>query len=153
MSSKRFFKKSKKNTPASKSKKQSPSISRTIPASTKLSFPKITLARIVKLYSGSLKIVVATLFILAVAIVGLDLQKNIQEKQSIDIEREKLAQELKFWNDFIGEHEDYADAYFNIAVLEYKLGDTAQAKTYLKKGLVLDPNSENGKKIEDSLSR
>lgn len=106
-----------------------------------------------KIYRLSLKVFIVFIFILAVIIIGLDLQANIQAKQDIDLEREKLTRELKFWEDFIVKHQDYKDAYFQASILEYKLGNTSMAKAYVEKGLSLDPNSEDGKKIEELISK
>lgn len=123
--------------------KQFPRIYRIIPDSEKL----------LRIYRLSLKAFVAFIFILAVIVVGLDLQANTQERQTIDLEREKLTKELKYWEDFIAKHQNYRDAYLQASILEYKLGNTSKAKMYVEKGLALDPNSENGRKIEKFLSK
>jgi len=112
--------------------------------------PAVTL---LKIYGTGLKAFTVFIFLLAVVVVGLDLQKNIQEKQTVDLEREKLVKELKFWRSFIAEHEDSRDAYFQASILEYKLGNRRKAKMYVEKGLSLDPNSKEGKKIEETLGK
>lgn len=114
-----------------------------------ISDPKMLL----KIYRGSLKIFIVFIFLLAVVIVGIDLQKNIQAKQSIDLEKNKLTKELRFWESFIAQHQDYRDAYFQASILEYKLGKMVRAKKYVEKGLSLDPNSKEGRKIEQFLSK
>lgn len=132
---------------------QSPSNSRTITESFRFSFPKLNSVMLLKIYRGTLKLFIALSFILAIAIVGLDLDANIREKKSIDLEREKLAQDLMFWESFIAEHKNYRDAYFQASILEYKLGDSPTAKKYVEKGLSLDPNSKEGRKIEEFLNK
>lgn len=144
-------------------KKKSPSISRSIPdfakatlgkpASFKFSLPKINNVALVKIYGTILKIFVALIFVVAVIIVGFDFQNNLRLKQKIDSQREILIRELKFWEDFISKQQNYADAYFQVSSLEYRLGSTLQAKIDVEKGLALDPNSQSGKKIEELLSR
>lgn len=144
-------------------KEKSPSNSRTIPdfaeasagrpALFRLPFPKLSPSKLLRVYRVALKIFIVIIFILAVAIVGLDLDANIKAKQEIDLEREKLTQELKFWENFISKHQDYKDAYFKLSILEYKLGDASKSKMYVEKGLTLDPNSQEGKKIEEFLSK
>lgn len=143
--------------------RKSPSNSRTIPdfvktssgkpALFRLSFPKLSPSKLLRVYRVALKIFIVIIFILAVAIVGLDLDANIKAKQEIDLEREKLTQELKFWENFISKHQDYKDAYFKLSILEYKLGDASKSKMYVEKGLTLDPNSQEGKKIEEFLGK
>lgn len=104
-----------------------------------------------KLWDIGLKVTVLIVFVLAMVIVGLDVYRNFQIKQGIDLERENLLKELSFWELFMGEHGDYRDAYFKMSALEYRLGNAFKAKEYAEKGLMLDPNSKNGKKIEDFL--
>lgn len=106
-----------------------------------------------KIYRGALKVFIMVIFVLAIVIVGLDLQTNIQAKKTIDLEREELTKELKFWESFIAKHKDYADAFFEASVLEYRMGNTFGAKSLLEKGLSLDPNSKEGRKIEKILNK
>lgn len=129
-----------------------PSNFRTIPAF-KLFFPKFTSTTFLRTYRVALKIFIVLIFILAVVIVGLDLASNIKAKQEIDLERKKLTNELMFWENFIVEHHNYKDAYFQASVLEFKLGDTSKARMYVEKGLALDSNSQDGRKIEEFLSK
>lgn len=145
MSTKRFFRKTKKNKSDIEKKNQSPSNSRTIPAFSSANFLKI--------YHGSLNIFTISIFIVAVIIVGLDLNANLKAKQNIDFQRSILTKDLNFWKSFIVKNNDYRDAYLQASILEYNLGDTSRAKIYVEKGLALDPNSENGKKIEEFLNK
>jgi hypothetical protein len=62
-----------------------------------------------------------------------------------------LENDLIFWQDFIAKHDNFRDAYFQASILEYKLGDITKAKMYNEKGLTLDPNSTDGRKIENLL--
>lgn len=130
---------------------KSPSNSRTIPESFKFFLPKINAVKLLRLYRGALKFFVAFIFIVTVIAVGYDFQKNLQIKRHIDSQRKDIIKDLNFWEDFISKNQNYRDAYFQISILEYKLGNTLQAKKYVEKGLVLDPNSEDGRKIEKLL--
>lgn len=131
-------------------KKKSPSNSRTItePKGFTFSFPKINP---IKLYGRALKVFVVSIFMFTAIIVGYDLQKNLQTKQNIDSQREILIRDLKFWNDFISKNQNYPDAYFQAAVLEYRLGEISKARKYVEKGLFLEPNSIDGRRIEQFL--
>lgn len=119
----------------------------------KISLPKLTPARLLKLYRGSLKIFIVIIFIFTTIIVALDLQENIEKKREIDTLRDQLEEELTYWKAFVSKSPNYRDAYFALAITEYKLGNTLNAKMYIKKGLDLDPNSENGKKLEEFLNK
>jgi len=63
-------------------------------------------------------------------------------------EPEKIRQEISFWEEIIKEKPDYRDAYFQLAVLNYKIGNHQQAKKWLKEVFNLDPNFEPVKKLE-----
>ncbi|OGH24204.1 MAG: hypothetical protein A3B47_04395 [Candidatus Levybacteria bacterium RIFCSPLOWO2_01_FULL_39_24] len=151
----------KKSPPAGGKNKQSPSNSRAIPASVKasagkpvnfkFSLPKINHVTLIKLYGGALRVFVVFIFIVAVIIVGLDFQENLQIKQDIDSQRIILNRELNFWKDFISKRQNYPIAYFQASILEYKLGNTSKAKTHLEKGLILDPSSTDGQRLEKFL--
>lgn len=145
------FKNIKKSQPKSKKKLKSPSNPRINTERFKFSFSKFNSATLVKVHGITLRVFVVFVFILAVIIVGLDFQRNIEEKKTIDFQREKLTKELIFWEDFISKNQNYRDAYFQASILEYRLGNASKAKKYLEKGLILDPNSENGKKLEEFL--
>jgi len=134
--------------------KKSPSNSRTIPARStrfKLTLPKFSLAELFKFRGEALRAFVALIFVLTAILVGVDFRNNFKAKQEIDSQREILVKNLYFWEDFISKHENYRDAYFEASILEYKLGDSFKAKLYVKKGLALDPNSQDGMKIEQFL--
>lgn len=130
---------------------KSPSNSRGITEHHKLSLPKINHSALLKIYGKVLRVFVVFVFILAVIVVGLDFKNNLQTKQEIDSQREVLNRDLKFWEDFISRKQDYRDAYFQASILAYKLGNVSKAKKYVERGLSLDPNSENGKKLEKFL--
>lgn len=132
-------------------KPESPSNSRTITESFKFSFPKINPLKLFGIYGTILRIFVIFTFIAAVIVVGLDFQKNLQTKQNIGQQRETLTKDLNFWEDFISKRQNYPDAYFQASILEYKLGNISKSKIYVEKGLALDPNSEDGKKLEKFL--
>ena len=130
---------------------KSPSNSRGITERYQFSLPKINHATLLKIYGKVLRVFVVFVFILAVIVVGLDFKNILQTKQEIDSQREVLNRDLKFWEDFISRKQDYRDAYFQASILAYKLGNVSKAKKYVERGLFLDPNSENGKKLEKFL--
>lgn len=108
---------------------------------------------LLKIYGKVLRVFIIFVFILAVIIVGLDFKNNLQTKQEIDSQREDLTRKLNYWKDFLSKRQNYPDAFFQVSSLEYRLGNMSQAREYLEKGLILDPNSENGRKIEGLLDK
>lgn len=124
-----------------KKQKKSPRIYRYIPDRIKF----------FKAYKRILKAFTVLIFTLAIIAVGYDLYKNLGEKKKIDLEREKLTNELRFWERFLENNKGYRDAYFQASILQYRLGNENKAKDYAEKGLSLDPNSQSGKKIQELL--
>lgn len=137
-----------KNIKKKAKRKEFPSNSRSITEHSRFDFPKISHTTLFKIYRGVLKVFVVIIFIIAVIIVAVDFRNNLQAKQSIDRQRITLEKDLNFWKNFISKNQNYPDAYFQASILEYRLGNTTKAKMYIEKGLILDPNSKNGRKIE-----
>lgn len=90
--------------------------------------------------------------IIGIIIVGLDLGKNLSEKQKINQGKEKVLSEVKFWQEVSQKYKGYRDAYFKLALLEYQLGNTEKSRTYLKEVYSLDPNFEKGRELEKLLN-
>jgi hypothetical protein len=149
-----------KNIKKKAKKEKLPSNSRSIPASPQLqrgetehldSSSKSNSLKLLIIYKATLNIFVIIIFIITVIIVGLDLRDNMQEKQKVDLRRKALVRDLEFWENFISKNNNYRDAYFQASILEYRLGNTSRAKMHVEKGLLLDPLSIEGRKIEKFL--
>lgn len=135
-----------------KRKKQSPKNYRFIPGPIKKRLSKLNRKRVFSIYTKALKIFTLCILIVAVIAIGVDLNKNLQDKEKIDFEREKITRELDFWQSFVTKHQDYRDAYLQLAILEYRVRDYSKAKFYLNRALSIDPNFEKAKEMERVLS-
>lgn len=62
------------------------------------------------------------------------------ELQSVVIQRMKLSQDLGLWKGIAQKYPTYRDAYFQAAVLAYRLGDMNAERVLIGKTLQLDPN-------------
>lgn len=82
---------------------------------------------------------------------GLDLIKVLNQKQKLEQERLKITAEIEYWQQVIGKYKNYRDAYFQLAVLEYKIGEKELSKQYLQKVFELDPNFEVARNLEKLL--
>lgn len=97
-------------------------------------------------------ILVSLLVILAIGMEAVSLYFKVSQFKKVQKERQQVALELKYWEDVAKKHQDYRDAYFNLALLEYKLGDRGKASFYLQKVFSLDPNFEAGRELEKILN-
>ena len=57
-----------------------------------------------------------------------------------------------YWQGIVSKYKDYRDGYFQLAVLEYQLGNIQKAKLHLDEVLKLDPNFEKGRELGKVLS-
>ena len=80
--------------------------------------------------------------VLGVTSTPVDLLESWQE------EPEKLVTEENDWQAIMRLHPDYRDGYIKLATLSYARGNIVQAKAYLLKAHLLDPNNELVLKLE-----
>jgi tetratricopeptide (TPR) repeat protein len=59
-----------------------------------------------------------------------------------------MQSKINFWQSIADKYEGYKDAYFQMAVLDYQLGNLQKAKSENKKALSLDPNFTDAQKLE-----
>lgn len=69
-----------------------------------------------------------------------------QDQQTI--QKEKIYQEIQFWQAKIAEFPNYRDAYLKLAILSWEVHLDGQAIQYLDRAREIDTNNENLKKIE-----
>ena len=97
---------------------------------------------------------IATVYILTIGLVlilSLHLLVSLQRQKEINFERTKIESEIKLWEEISQKFPEYKDAYFQLAVLNYKLGNIEPAKYYVEKALFIDPNFEKAKNLQKIL--
>lgn len=114
-----------------------------------LQFPSILRTFTEKYFLASL---VSFIIVAIIIIVGLDLYRNIKQKEEIDKERQEIISKIQYWQGITNKYKDYRDAYFQLAILEYRLGNFKGSKFYLERALVIDPNFDKGRELEKVLS-
>lgn len=142
----KFYKKNKASSSVkvnSKPKFEFPNISLIIPARSLFSLSK-----------GKKLLWVWLIFILflALVLVSFDLYKNYQKNEELLAKREEITQKIKYLENVVLKYKDYRDGYYQLAILEYNLGNFDKAKFYLQKTLELDPNFEKGRELEKLLN-
>lgn len=80
--------------------------------------------------------------VLGIIYQGYMLYSNIERVNTSYAMRGELLREVSYWKQLVVQYPGYRDAYFRIASLEYALGDTHEARTFVEKTLQLDPNFE-----------
>ena len=91
-------------------------------------------------------------FLLMVIILkGITLFTTIGELQAAKQQKQSLVQQQVYWEKIAVEHPGYRDAYFQLAILSYQLGEKVKATEYLDQTMLIDPNFAAGKEFQKEL--
>ena len=134
MKSKKFFKNHPQNNVV---KKELPKISLKIPDAPQ----KIILLSFVSI-----------ILLLSIILVVFNVKNLLVKKEVIDSGRSKVLEQISYWNSVVEKRADYRDGYFQLSVLSYQIGKKDDAIVYLEKALQIDPNFEEGRKLEKILN-
>jgi len=63
----------------------------------------------------------------------------------------EVSQEIIFWHDFLTENPSYIDGWLELTKLEYEKGNFASSQEALRQAEIIDPNSEELKKLKIDL--
>lgn len=129
-----------------------PNISRFITDSFTISLFKTKPFRINRTIKIAILTLLGAVMFFLIGISGYDLYGNYQSKKKLDLERQEIISKIEKWQGIANKYKDYRDAYFQLAILEYRLRDFDKSKFYLDKTLALDPNFEKGRTLEKLLS-
>ncbi|SRR5258708_713915 len=78
---------------------------------------------------------------------------NMERKQELEKERASIQKQLTFWQKNVKQNSGYRDAYFQMALLEYQLGNFQAGEGYLAKVKLLDPNFQEAYKLEKLMQK
>lgn len=82
---------------------------------------------------------------------GQNLYERYQRAKTRQAEKQSLETQVAKWQEVIAKRADFRDAYFELAILTYRLNRLAEAKYYLAKTLALDPNFKPAIELEKEL--
>lgn len=120
--------------------KEFPSISRIITEKTLKKFYAIS--------SVILSLFAVILLGIFIVLMSVNFLQNFANFQKIYAQRQEISGSINFWNSIADKYSGYPDAYFNIAILYYKLGNFENARKYLLQTLVLNPDYKNANHLE-----
>ncbi|HSW88838.1 MAG TPA: hypothetical protein VLG12_06775 [Candidatus Saccharimonadales bacterium] len=95
---------------------------------------------------------VSGVLLVGIIIIAGNIQANIEERKNLEQKRAKIKQEITYWQESARKYPGYRDAYFQLALLEYQLGDAQSSQSYLNKVESIDPNFQEAYKLEKLLS-
>lgn len=99
----------------------------------------------------SMYIIVYLAVAVTIAYLSSNLYRNFNTYQKVSLERAKIINQLNTWQGIIKRYPDFKDAYLQIAVLEYRLGNYDKARFYCDKALFLDPEYSDAIELNKKL--
>ncbi len=94
---------------------------------------------------------VSGILLAGIIIIAGNIQANIAERKNVEQKREKIKKEITYWQENARKYPGYRDAYFQLALLEYQLGDAQSAQSYVNKVESIDPNYQEAYTLEKLL--
>jgi tetratricopeptide (TPR) repeat protein len=100
-----------------------------------------------------ISILISLVLVVGIAVFTVQAYQNFNQTLQINNQRQTLQGKANFWQAISDKYDGYKDAYFQKALLEYKLGQIDEAKLDNQKALLLDPNFTDAKKLEVILNK
>lgn len=93
----------------------------------------------------------AGFLIMAKVIVGYDIYINLGKISAIKYERSVIEAQKNEWKGIVNSYKDYRDGYYQLAVLEYRLGNLNGALDYLQKTLEIDSGFKEAEELRTKI--
>jgi len=110
------------------------------------------LSRITYLVLASVSILISLALVAGITVFAVKTYQNFNQVVQINKQRQVLQGKANYWQSISDKYDGYKDAYFQKALLEYRLGQIDNAKADNLKALLLDPNFTDAKKLETVLN-
>lgn len=81
----------------------------------------------------------------------VQLSGSLKVQKIVEAQRVKVVSDSAFWEAVTKQRPGFRDGYFMLALLEYRLGKTQEAKKNVAKALKIDPNFREGRELEKIL--
>ena len=134
------------------SKLKFPSIYRTI--TEKLNYkPSVKLTKFYAYFSVLLTFIAIISLTILIVFISIDFGQNFTKYQSLDTQRKDLISKINFWNSIAEKYTGYPDAYLNISSLYFQLDDLGNARKYINKTLLLNPDYEKARQLEEKINK
>lgn len=134
------------------SKLKFPSIYRTI--TEKLNYkPSVKLTKFYSYFSILLTFIVVIFLVILIIFISIDFGQNFIKFQTLQTQRKDLISKINFWNSIAEKYTGYPDAYLNISSLYFQLDDLSNARKYINKTLLLNPDYEKARQLEEKISQ
>jgi tetratricopeptide (TPR) repeat protein len=96
---------------------------------------------------------VSGVLLMTAGIVTNDILSEYHKLRAIETERAQIAAKRSKWEEIAKHFPDYRDAYFQVALASYQLGDGKKARDTIQRVLRLDPQFAPAKALESKIGK
>ena len=87
-----------------------------------------------------------------IGIIASDVNTNLEKLQEVKKERSMLAAQAISWKEIIEKYSGYRDGYYQLAVIEYRLGNPEKAYQHLQKAISIDSGFVDAKNLLEKIT-
>jgi len=106
-----------------------------------------------KLLKLSISSTVSVLLLSLIISQSLQLQNNLRKEKKVAQERISIEKEIIYWKKITEKYTNYSDIYLKIASLEYRLGNSQTANSFIEKTFAINPDTQQGRVLGEKISR
>lgn len=107
--------------------------------------------KLLKIFKLQSLVTVYILTVFLLLIFSVHLLISLQKQKEVNFEKEKIQSQIKLWEGISEKFQGYKEAYYQLALLNYKIGEIEKAKYYVDKALYLDPNFDKARNLQNIL--
>lgn len=87
-----------------------------------------------------------------IGIIASDVNTNLEKLQEVKKERSVLAAQAISWKEITEKYSGYRDGYYQLAVIEYRLGNPEKAYQHLQKAISIDSGFVDAKNLLEKIT-
>ena len=103
--------------------------------------------------SHLLFVILTFVFIVCTIFIVVTIQGKVRALQVLEAKRNAIQAKIGYWKKVVVKDPGYRDAYFQLALLEYQLGDFQASQNYVDTVESIDPTFEKAYTLEKILER
>jgi tetratricopeptide (TPR) repeat protein len=108
---------------------------------------KPKLKKFLVIFAAIAVFIIIVVFTAGIVFFSVKVYQNYQKITQINAQRQQIQDKINFWQSIADKYDGYKDAYFQMAILDYSLGNFKKARMENQKALTLDPNFDDAKNL------
>ncbi|MDP3941606.1 MAG: tetratricopeptide repeat protein [bacterium] len=135
---------------ASADKQKSPSNSRKIPEAMQSGW--VRLSTLHTHWEVIFVSFICGVLLMGIIMMGFRLKDRFDELRRREVMQTRLEEKKAYWKEIVKKYPDYKDAYYQLAIYSYTLGQKNEAHEAIEKVLQIDPNDADGREFAKKIS-